>query len=289
MTSGRIDMRIPPASEVQPSTTRPLSTLKVRRVLKSATPRLYMLLRHIWRDWLLRESVDRAKLAERFLGNGNPRVTTGPFEGMVYLGTALGSVLVPKLVGCYEHDLHGTIEEIIQTSYDTVINVGCAEGYYAVGLALRLPAAKIVAVDLDDRACELCQRLAHLNGVGTRVETLNGDCSETLRHRRYPGALWVVDCEGAELDILSPSQLPDLLTADILVELHDFVDPTISGILIGRFTDTHDVRLIPETPTPAHDYPVLSGLTKSQIRMAVDERRPGPMKWAWMRSRAREQ
>jgi len=40
-----------------------------------------------------------------------------------------------KLLGFYEQPLQPYIEQVIQTGYPTIINIGCAEGYYAVGLA----------------------------------------------------------------------------------------------------------------------------------------------------------
>lgn len=50
---------------------------------------------------------------------------------------------VPNLVGSYESELHLQIEQLILERPQVVIDVGCAEGYYAVGLAQRLPDATI--------------------------------------------------------------------------------------------------------------------------------------------------
>jgi hypothetical protein len=58
---------------------------------------------------------------------------------MAYIPQAVGSALIPKLLGCYEAELHGVIACALNTTYDTIIDIGCAEGYYAVGLALHFP------------------------------------------------------------------------------------------------------------------------------------------------------
>jgi methylase of polypeptide subunit release factors len=55
-----------------------------------------------------------------------------------------------------------------------VIDIGAAEGYYAIGFARRLPAARVIASDLDPVARLLCWLLARRNGVGDRVSVCPG-------------------------------------------------------------------------------------------------------------------
>ena len=82
---------------------------------------------------------------------------------------------MPKLVGSYEAELHGVIEQIVATDYQVVVDVGCAEGYYANGLARRLPSARVYAFDTDPEARHLCEAMAALNGVEKRV-IVGGKC-----------------------------------------------------------------------------------------------------------------
>jgi len=57
-----------------------------------------------------------------------------------------------------------------------VITVGCAEGYYAVGLARLFPQAAIFAFDTDPKAQLICRQTASLNQVDDRV-TVMGACA----------------------------------------------------------------------------------------------------------------
>ncbi len=109
-------------------------------------------------------------LASRFIAMQGLTVHSGPFCGMRYIAEAAGSVLVPKLVGCYELEIREAVESALSMPYDTIVNVGCAEGYYAVGCAIRLPRAKVFAFDTDPYARRLCRQLAALNEVGERVK-----------------------------------------------------------------------------------------------------------------------
>src|SRR5262249_45805579 len=71
------------------------------------------------------------------------RVATGPFAGMILDYECFPVHASPKFLGTYEQELHRAIERAIQLRPKYVLNVGCAEGFYAVGLALRLSDAQV--------------------------------------------------------------------------------------------------------------------------------------------------
>ena len=41
---------------------------------------------------------------------------------------SIGSKLYPKILGTYELELHSTVQEIVESKYKKVINVGASEG-----------------------------------------------------------------------------------------------------------------------------------------------------------------
>jgi len=71
-------------------------------------------------------------------------------------------------LGCYEHELHPHVERLIGRTFDALLNIGCADGYYAVGLARRMPGAPVFAHDLNPKAQTGCREVAALNGVAER-------------------------------------------------------------------------------------------------------------------------
>jgi len=73
-----------------------------------------------WRHTLLQNTV---------IQNNGTRVLSGPFESLEYLSQSLEGCYIPKILGWYEQPLHKTIEAVISTSYDVILNIGCAEGY----------------------------------------------------------------------------------------------------------------------------------------------------------------
>ena len=62
------------------------------------------------------------------------------------------------------------MEGFVALGHSTVLNIGCAEGYYAVGLARRMPQARVLAFDINRTAQDTCRALAAKNGVADRVQ-----------------------------------------------------------------------------------------------------------------------
>jgi len=210
------------------------------------------------------------------------RVLGGPFEGMVYIEEAVGSCLLPKVAGSYEQETAPVIEDAIASRPDVVIDVGAAEGYYAVGLARRLPQATVYAFDIDPHATRLCRRLAELNGVSERVVTAGACTVEALQALLVPGALVICDCEGFEDELLDPRRVPALERTKILVELHDHLRPGLSMRISERFALTHRARMIPSVPRDGSSALRLDLPSPEDRALAVNEFRPAPQQWAWL-------
>lgn len=201
------------------------------------------------------------------------RVASGPFAGMKYIGAAAGSRLVPKLLGSYESELHDWVEQAIAKNFRQVIVVGCAEGYYAVGLARRMPKANVIAFDLDSRAQDLCKQMAKLNDVGDRVDVRGGATPENLGQIDLTDTFIVCDCEGYENELLDPQKIPHLANVTMLVELHDCFFPGTTDRLKERFSQTHSIAMRDMQPRDAGQYPVLKQLKPADRAVAVDEDR----------------
>jgi len=223
-----------------------------RRALGPAYPRALKRWRGGQGAWRSRRV---AAVTRRFVAWHGLTVSGGPFAGLVYPDQE-PLTLAPKLLGIYERELHPAIEAAIAAQPDVIVNVGAADGYYAVGLARRCPDATVIAYEADARQRELCRRVAAANGVQIDIRGTAG-----------PGdldgaALVVMDCEGCERALLQP------LPATVIVELHDFLDPGVGDAIAARFADTHTVVLVPTAPQPPANELLLS------------EYRPGPMRWA---------
>lgn len=227
---------------------------------------------------------ERRRLVDRLLyDGGNGIVDGGPFRGMKLSdGAAWGDGhLAAKLLGCYEQELHLEIETFVQRGYDKVIVVGCAEGYYAVGLGHRMRKAQVIAFEASPDGQRICRENAELNGIAERL-SVRGNCTvSTLNDALTSGesVFLLMDCEGAERQLLDPQAIPRLTACDFIVECHDFMDVGITETLMGRFRDTHSISKLSEGPRDANSHRLLAGLRGIDRELAVCECRPQRMNW----------
>ncbi|MGO4707256.1 50S ribosomal protein L11 methyltransferase [Microvirga sp. 2MCAF38] len=219
-------------------------------------------------------------------------VRGGPFDGLKYLPGGSEGGLAPKLLGVYETALQPFFAKAPQENYDAVLNVGCAEGFYAVGCARLLPQARILAWDIDPMARRLCAALARLNEVETRVhlreefkakavDEVAAELGSSLGRR--PRGLLVMDCEGAEFDLLDPASA-DFGWLDIVVEVHPGRGRGVAQIA-GRFEATHAIE-VKQANTVVPDLPDwLANLGHLDQLLAVWEWRAVPTPWLVMRAK----
>ncbi len=185
-------------------------------------------------------------------------VAADPCKGMRYVRQSLSSNYCPKLLGTYEMELWQATEQVVAHQHRTVIDIGAAEGYYAVGFAKRPPATKVVCFEAETHEHHFLRKLATLNGVQEPIELhalytpmLLNDALQAER-----SSLVVCDVDGGEYELLGPDAVSRLRHADILVELHDFLRPGISETIRQRFGPTHMITLIEGRERTPQDCPL---------------------------------
>lgn len=258
----------------------------VKQLIKRTLPGLFFALKRVRRQRQFRVGHGGAeyRAKQALVRAYGKRILSGPFNGMKYGDDVVCSAYLAKLVGSYEEELHGVIAAAIARSYSRVIDIGCAEGYYAIGFALRLPGARVYAFDTDPEAQRYCQNLARLNGVAGRV-LVAGYCGVAeLQALCGRDALVVCDCEGYEDELLDPALAPALQNTDIIVELHEFLKPALTKRLLERFQKSHSVTLINSAPRDPAAYPILKVVAAEDRPWAVREGRSAAMQWAFMQA-----
>lgn len=219
------------------------------------------------------------------------RVMTGPFQGMRCVSEAQGSCLPPKLIGCYERELHGVFEAYRKQPVEVVIDIGAAEGYYAVGVLHAGIARRSIAYEAAEEGGKLLREMTRLNGMEDRL-TVKGFCRpEDLQAELAAAAgvstLLIVDVEGAEELLLDPERVPGVRKVDILVELHDTVVPGITDRIRNWFSESHTITRFDQVDRTLDENLCQGGLARfipSRYRLDIlNEKRFGHMHWFWMR------
>jgi hypothetical protein len=246
---------------------------------------------HAWRNRRVHrkffESSRREFHAKLYRAGDKIRLLSGPFAGMRYLNTSSFGPIAPKWLGSYEWEIQDLVRGFCTSGYDLVVNVGSAEGYYAVGFAWRSCRSRVLAFDIDPFARREVARLAHMNGVGERV-TIATTCSRSvLEALRHGSTLLFVDIEGAEREFLDPSNCSAIKKFDILVELHQL--PEVEELIKNRFRSTHAIERRAQTNRmewqDKHKELWSDRFNEDEIARATNEFRTRQQAWLWLKAR----
>jgi hypothetical protein len=231
--------------------------------------------RSIW-AWVARRNSNRwlesqgvfalaTQVAERF----NYKVQSGIFEGMQYTPSAiLSRHATPMLIGQYERQIYPALIEASERT-GLVIDIGHAEGYFAVGFALR--GKRVVAFDIDPAERRICREMAKLNGVSDRISFRRWCSPETLRALTgTERALIISDIDGGEIDLFQPELIASLRHCDLVVELHAQT-PQENQPFVDLFRDSHSIEVIDHPREPA-GVDLIASLGAEAPRMAHEYR-----------------
>lgn len=210
-------------------------------------------------------------------------VYQGPFKGMKILpkwawgdGDTAG-----KLLGLYECELFEFIETEIAKDPDVIINVGCAEGFYGIGLGKRTN-SQIVLIDVSNDLLNIARENASVNGVN-KIQFTSESSIETLNRYldKYRRPFIFMDCEGFEEELLWPDQMPALSRTSLIVESHDCFRPGITNRIIERFMGTHYIRFIQQGSKNPY-LPITYEFSDYDKVLLCCEGRPSTAGWLYM-------
>ncbi len=260
--------------------------VKIKQLLKKMLPEsLFKFTLKLWRLSFARffnNNDISQKYNDLYLSKNKLVVNGGPFKGMVYIEESAGSVLLHKLIGYYEEILHTTIESVKKDNFDTIIDIGCAEGYYLIGLGINSPSTKLVGYDTDLRALDLSKKLYEKNNL-TNPLLLETECTfAKLNEQISDKTLIICDAEGFEDYILDPTQAQQLKQVKkFIVETHEFAAPDVINNITNRFSATHNIQKITFKQADYTKYPFLYEITnKNHLYHLLRER--GEQEQVWL-------
>lgn len=176
------------------------------------------------------------------------RIQHGPFKGIIYNLSSIGSVLTPKLIGTYEHELSDYFNSSFLNSYELFVDIGAAEGYYVVGVRFLNKNLEIIAFETELKGQLQIKKNLSINQLWDKEKVkINGICNHEdliVLLSKKKKTFILCDIEGYEKTLLNPDKIPTLNTCDLLVELHNDICPNIEEIIRKRFTSSHYITKI---------------------------------------------
>ena len=212
------------------------------------------------------------------------RVCSGPFAGMEFRYPDLEYAM---LLGTWELELAEVWELIFANDFSVMVDVGAAEGYYAIGMTYRKPDAKVIAYEMDEHVRNKLNTMKELNGASLEIL---GKCTLSELEElgsRLEGGFILMDVEGFEAVLLDPVAIPALRHSTILVELHEMYAEGCTTLIEERFLSTHEIRLIKGIKRSLNHLPPSLGFLrylfpKEKWLGYMDEGRPYEMSWFYI-------
>lgn len=215
--------------------------------------------------------------------NGDHYVTqAGIFEGMIWPeAVVVGSEFAPKVVGTYEVELQPVLFDLLKKEkFTSFLDIGAAEGYYAVGVCLVSSILNVVAFEIQTDAHSGLRKLADVNCVANRI-TLFGEFN--LKDLDYDQLgerpLILIDIEGGEANLCNRFSKPPFRNAVIIIEIHDFVAGGTGLSIADCLTSTHSVEKIVYRPKLRGTLRPKAKFSAYEWMRVTDEARPRGNYW----------
>ncbi|MDO6408876.1 hypothetical protein [Pantoea phytobeneficialis] len=240
--------------------------------------------REQWRTETIRERQERISLEvfEQLEGH----VKYGPFTGMkLDRNTWWGKLdLASQCLGLYEKEILDIVGEINPDQYSRFIDIGAADGYYAIGMLLSGKFNKTSCFEITEKGREVIAKNWQNNGSPGELHIF-GEATEkslaALSAEERNNAFVLVDIEGFEFELLSEKTLSLLQSCTVIIEIHHWVDDFLPRYtrLLRTASQLFDLELLKPVERATLHLAELRDLTDDNRLLLTSERRPGVMRF----------
>ena len=205
----------------------------------------------------------------------NNIVSGGPFKGLIIDDSHRRKLNF--LLGNYESDVQTILYKKAKSGvYKTFINIGGADGFYALGLMKTGFFENVIVYETLEEYRNNIKKNQNTNNLeGLKIL---GHCdSEELTNilKMYKSPLILCDIEGGEFDLFNNDNVSYLKNSTIIIEIHQFNDNDITKYeqLKKKFAKTHLIREIHQRYIQTNKLDSLKHLKDLDILMLLNENR----------------
>lgn len=247
--------------------------------------------RDYWKTETIRQRQERISLEVFDLCDGTVRY--GPFKGLkLNRDTWWGKLdLGNQCLGLYEKELLHFFQNIRENEFSTLIDIGAADGYYAVGALVSGIFDSVICFEQSASGRETIHRNWENNGSIGNLSILGAADANSIAEipeSRLKKSLLIVDIEGAEFNLLTDQVLDKLQESTIVVEIHNWVDGFIDlyADLLRRANKNHQIHVLERIQRSTTEIPELRDFTDDNRLLVTSERRPCLMRFLLLQPRA---
>lgn len=239
-------------------------------------------MREAWRKETVAQRLLRISLETYDLCKG--KVLQGPFKGLqLNRDTWWGkSDLGAQCLGLYEKEILDFI--FSQEPFDTFLDIGAADGYYAVGLLYSKMASKSICFEISEDGQRAIKENWIINKSPGELE-IYGEANEQsialIAASLSANTLVLVDIEGYEFQLFSQKVISLLNKFTLLIEIHNWIDGFEEKYpaLLRDLDKYFDVTIIKPSDRNTQNIELLRSYTDDNRLLVASERRPCLMRF----------
>lgn len=188
--------------------------------------RIFLSSKMVKLGWIEDAEKQRQRLAREINAEFDSTIAYGPLKGFKFSPQAWWSMhdRASMIFGFYEQEILQALK-YLSKSKSTFIDVGAADGYYAIGTVSQKMFEKSYCFEIEERGRAVIKNNAILNNVAEKVtifKEANMDSMKSIPKQALNSSVVLIDIEGAEFEFLDAEMLKLLKSSVCIIELHDF-------------------------------------------------------------------
>lgn len=239
-------------------------------------------MKEAWRNETVAERIERVSLETFDFCEG--KVLQGLFCGLqLNRNTWWGkSDLGAQCLGLYEKEILDLISA--QGPFNTFLDIGAADGYYAVGLLHAKMAKKAICFEISEDGQRAIERNWRLNAKPGKLEVY-GKADEhsisSIAEKLCENTLVLIDVEGFEFELLSPELIAILAQCNVILEIHNWIEGFAEKypVLLRNLDKYFDISVIAPSDRNTQNIELLRSYTDDNRLLVSSERRPCMMRF----------
>lgn len=227
----------------------------------------------------------RSQLCDELIQKFGSTVLCGPFKGLKLIDDLNWGAndRACMLLGLYE-------QEVLKSLFpappgcETFVNLGAADGYYAVGVLVGGMFHRSVCFEATDIGRNIIRRTAELNAMSDCI-VVNGVADKNF-YKEIPNLdenphFILIDIEGAEFEILDRDVFLATKNCSFLIEIHEWIADANTKIekLKADAAITHDVSIVSVGLRDLSVFSELKNYRDNDRWLICSEGRPCLMYW----------
>lgn len=205
----------------------------------------------------------------------NNKVVGGPFKGLIIDDSHRRKLNI--LLGNFESDVQSVLFEKAKLRiHKTFINIGGADGFYALGLLKTGFFDNVIVYETIEKYRDnirINQKNNNLTGLQIYGHCDNRELNLIVKKYRNPFIL--CDIEGGEFDLFNKEVILQLSNSTLIIEIHMFDNSHLEKYieLKNKFSNTHSITEINQRYVQTKELDTLKHLKDLDILMLLNENR----------------